>query len=150
MGWYFYKLVVVWVGSYVKCWLGGFVGWQPFTEITSPPHESRSKLLKWSCLSFTDKTAEVTAFKLMSFLPSNKTFYRYLGSLTTPQCQESVTWTVFENSIEVSAQQVNPAISDLPLMTIKRRDGRGVEEGLVLKCLRKVRSTNARLQKRSG
>ena len=34
-------------------------------------------------------------------------FYRYSGSLTTPGCFESVTWTVFEKVLKVSAAQVS-------------------------------------------
>ena len=54
-----------------------------------------------------DMKSKVTPFKLMSILPTNKTFYRYNGSLTTPKCQESVNWTDFDNAIEISKPQVN-------------------------------------------
>ena len=33
-------------------------------------------------------------------------YYRYKGSLTTPGCHESVTWTVFEKPIDISQAQV--------------------------------------------
>ncbi len=42
----------------------------------------------------------------MGLLPRKKTFYRYAGSLTTPGCQEVVTWTVFSNVVEISESQV--------------------------------------------
>lgn len=39
---------------------------------------------------------------LLSFLPKSKqTFYRYSGSLTTPECNEIVLWTVVRNPIYV-------------------------------------------------
>lgn len=39
--------------------------------------------------------------------PQNLTnYYRYKGSLTTPGCTESVVWTVFENTIPLSRDQV--------------------------------------------
>ncbi|WP_156954913.1 carbonic anhydrase family protein [Carnobacterium funditum] len=39
-------------------------------------------------------------------LPSNKSYYHYLGSLTTPPLTENVEWYVMENPIEVSAEQI--------------------------------------------
>lgn len=42
-----------------------------------------------------------------SFLPRDTAgFYRYVGSLTTPSCNEGVIWTVFTNKIPISKQQV--------------------------------------------
>ena len=47
------------------------------------------------------------AFPLIKALPrDHKVYYRYPGSLTTPPCHESVTWTVFENHISISQAQV--------------------------------------------
>jgi carbonic anhydrase len=44
---------------------------------------------------------------LMDLLPKNKySYFRYEGSLTTPGCGEAVVWTVFENSIPISMDQV--------------------------------------------
>uniref|UniRef100_A0A4W4GVT6 Carbonic anhydrase n=1 Tax=Electrophorus electricus TaxID=8005 RepID=A0A4W4GVT6_ELEEL len=34
-------------------------------------------------------------------------YYRYLGSLTTPSCNEAVVWTVFKDSIKVSQDLIN-------------------------------------------
>ncbi|XP_063596242.1 carbonic anhydrase 2-like [Penaeus indicus] len=40
-------------------------------------------------------------------LPANtNTFYRYSGSLTTPTCNEIVTWTVFQDVITISENQL--------------------------------------------
>ncbi|KAL7639802.1 UNVERIFIED_CONTAM: hypothetical protein RMT77_009212 [Armadillidium vulgare] len=47
-------------------------------------------------------------FRLMDFLPLDKlSFYRYLGSLTTPNCNEAVVWTVFTSALPVSERQLN-------------------------------------------
>nr|XP_033813185.1 carbonic anhydrase 15-like isoform X2 [Geotrypetes seraphini] len=48
-------------------------------------------------------------FRLDSLLPStNKLtrYYRYQGSLTTPDCEEAVIWTVFEDTIPISCAQL--------------------------------------------
>ncbi len=44
---------------------------------------------------------------LEDLLPGNtRDFYRYHGSLTTPDCKESVVWTIFNTPIAVSEYQV--------------------------------------------
>ena len=52
----------------------------------------------------------LSGLSLASFIPSmgSKTteFFRYEGSLTTPGCYESVTWTVFRHSLAISEEQM--------------------------------------------
>lgn len=44
---------------------------------------------------------------LADLLPSDTTeFWRYMGSLTTPDCNELVVWTVFKNPIQMSKSQM--------------------------------------------
>lgn len=41
-------------------------------------------------------------------LPENlSTYYRYLGSLTTPGCEEVVVWSMFSESVKISAEQAD-------------------------------------------
>lgn len=39
-------------------------------------------------------------------MPSDKSYYRYMGSLTTPPCTEGVHWYVLKNPIELSKEQI--------------------------------------------
>lgn len=41
-----------------------------------------------------------------AFLPNDKSFYSYPGSLTTPGCNEIVNWVVFKEPVSVSAEQI--------------------------------------------
>ncbi|XP_068127664.1 carbonic anhydrase 15-like, partial [Hyperolius riggenbachi] len=51
---------------------------------------------------------EINSFPLESLLPPHdklSSYYRYQGSLTTPDCAESVIWTVFEHAVTISRAQ---------------------------------------------
>ena len=51
--------------------------------------------------------SHIPAFKFDALLPYDKTkFFRYNGSLTTPTCNEAVTWTVFNDAVKISQYQV--------------------------------------------
>ncbi len=41
-----------------------------------------------------------------ALLPKDQTYFRYMGSLTTPPCSEGITWTVFRAPVEASAEQI--------------------------------------------
>ena len=54
--------------------------------------------------------ATISSLSLENFLPSGTSpadFYRYSGSLTTPGCFESVTWTVFREPLKISEGQMS-------------------------------------------
>ncbi|XP_044141549.1 carbonic anhydrase 4 [Bufo gargarizans] len=72
-----------------------------------------------------DSTTTISDVKLKDLIPAEeelKLFYRYEGSLTTPLCNETVTWTVFPAPIELGKSQIeafytNLKYSDDKLMT---------------------------------
>ena len=46
------------------------------------------------------------SFTVSDCLPSNRSYFTYGGSLTTPPCSEIVTWLVMENPVEASHEQI--------------------------------------------
>ena len=61
-----------------------------------------------SSITKSGKNTTVNPFAMKILLPENRNiFYRYLGSLTTPTCDEAVIWTVFKQEIELDEDQLN-------------------------------------------
>lgn len=52
------------------------------------------------------KTISGAQVDITKLLPSDRSTFRYFGSLTTPPCSEIVKWVVFKEPIQVSAAQV--------------------------------------------
>ncbi|NXW00574.1 CAH4 anhydrase, partial [Fregetta grallaria] len=61
-------------------------------------------------VKYKGQTARMEPLPLSSLLPPEEDlgrYYRYEGSLTTPDCHEGVIWTVFEKPIELSISQIS-------------------------------------------
>ncbi|XP_045168715.2 carbonic anhydrase 1-like isoform X2 [Mercenaria mercenaria] len=55
-----------------------------------------------------NNSVEIPVVSPSAFLPNSpEKYYRYHGSLTTPRCYESVTWTVFKERQTISEKQLN-------------------------------------------
>jgi carbonic anhydrase len=53
-----------------------------------------------------DYSPEGVAIDLNQLLPENRSYYTYMGSLTTPPCSEGVMWMVMKQPAQVSAEQI--------------------------------------------
>lgn len=52
------------------------------------------------------KNTEVGTLDITSMIPVNKSYYHYLGSLTTPPLSENVEWYVMKDVVEASQEQI--------------------------------------------
>lgn len=77
-------------------------------EISTTDNPNYNALLsQFSGVKFNGKQVNVTGINLRGLLPSDlSNYYRYHGSLTTPPCYESVTWTLFNSKIPISERQL--------------------------------------------
>ncbi|XP_068087146.1 carbonic anhydrase 1 isoform X2 [Anabrus simplex] len=53
-----------------------------------------------------DKATITEPIDIEKMMPEDRSYWTYLGSLTTPPCNESVTWILFKEPIEVSEEQL--------------------------------------------
>ncbi|XP_061865790.1 carbonic anhydrase 15 [Colius striatus] len=63
-----------------------------------------------------DSVDLASTFRLSTLLPDGSRlsgYYRYQGSLTTPDCSEAVIWTVFEEPVEIGRDQLQVFFSSL-------------------------------------
>lgn len=66
-------------------------------------------ITRWFCLPTDVEVAVNSTFTIGDLLGnvSLTKFYRYMGSLTTPECNEAVVWTVFQEPINIHKTLVN-------------------------------------------
>ena len=53
-----------------------------------------------------EEVAAKTALDMNALLPTDRSYYTYMGSLTTPPCTEGVLWMVMKNPVPISAEQI--------------------------------------------
>ncbi|XP_026183852.1 carbonic anhydrase IV c [Mastacembelus armatus] len=57
-----------------------------------------------------DSSTVIPNFRLSDIIPSAKdlhSYYRYVGSMTTPGCEQAVAWTVFQRTLSISSRQLD-------------------------------------------
>ncbi|WP_392561023.1 carbonic anhydrase family protein [Orbus sturtevantii] len=54
-----------------------------------------------------NKPTSFENINIASFLPKDKSYYRFSGSLTTPPCSEGVTWIVLKNPMTLSKSEID-------------------------------------------
>ncbi|XP_054611726.1 carbonic anhydrase IV c [Dunckerocampus dactyliophorus] len=65
-------------------------------------------------------TAVIANFQLSDIIPSSKdlhAYYRYVGSMTTPGCEQAVAWTVFHQRLAVSSRQLDAIVQQCRFWT---------------------------------
>jgi len=62
-----------------------------------------------------DMPVEGVTVDPMGLLPKNRSYFRYMGSVTTPPCPETVTWVVFRTPIEASQAQIERFAAVFPM-----------------------------------
>ena len=53
-----------------------------------------------------DEVAANLPLDMGALLPTERSYFTYMGSLTTPPCSEGVLWMVMKNPVQVSAEQI--------------------------------------------
>lgn len=67
-----------------------------------------------SKIKYAGQSMNISSINVRSMLPENLNhFFRYQGSLTTPPCDESIIWTVFDTPITLSHNQIRKLESTL-------------------------------------
>ncbi|NXF07018.1 CAH4 anhydrase, partial [Smithornis capensis] len=82
-----------------------------FIKVAGKDNKNYATLLnELDNIKYKGQTAQINPLPLSSLLPPEKElgrYYRYEGSLTTPDCHEGVIWTIFEEPVELSLLQLS-------------------------------------------
>lgn len=72
------------------------------------------KLKIFKTLAKNGKVNTEVNFNPEKMYPKDKSYYHYLGSLTTPPCVENVNWIIFKNPITMSIEEIEEIAKHLP------------------------------------
>lgn len=77
----------------------------------------------------TSYVEDALTFNPYDLLPTDRSYYKYSGSLTTPPCSEVVTWIIMENPIEASTAQITELTDILGsnYRPVQELNGRNIE-----------------------
>uniref|UniRef100_A0A8C3N301 Carbonic anhydrase 4 n=1 Tax=Geospiza parvula TaxID=87175 RepID=A0A8C3N301_GEOPR len=81
-----------------------------FVEVGGEIFNCPSQISGFSPVVFPGGSAKVDPLPLSSLLPPEEDlerYYRYQGSLTTPDCYQGVIWTIFETPVQLSLRQLS-------------------------------------------
>lgn len=78
-------------------------------------------MIKYILNSVGDKQAKlaVESSDITNLLPMDKSYFHYMGSLTTPPCTEGVNWFVLRTSIEASKEEIAALSKTMPSDTAR-------------------------------
>jgi carbonic anhydrase len=78
-----------------------------------------------------ERTVEGTQIDAATLLPSERSYYTFTGSLTTPPCSEDVTWFVLRNPVQFSGGEIARFARLYPMdaRPIQPLNGRVIEAG---------------------
>ncbi|NXG74121.1 CAH14 anhydrase, partial [Baryphthengus martii] len=77
-------------------------------EVGPDPHPAYDNILNHlGSIRYAGQSVAVPSFGIPELLPPRPDlYYRYNGSLTTPPCSQSVTWTLFQRPVRIGGQQL--------------------------------------------
>lgn len=71
------------------------------------PHAAVQKVWNNLPLEKQEELPARTPLELNDLLPADRSYYTYMGSLTTPPCSEGVRWIVMRHPVSVSQEQID-------------------------------------------
>ncbi|XP_051537349.1 carbonic anhydrase IV c [Myxocyprinus asiaticus] len=87
-----------------------------FFEVSKEPNKPFNRVIEaLGRVQYKGNSSKIEGFRLADIIPeaSELSYYRYTGSLTTPSCDQIVVWTVFQQTLNISRQQLGSVAQQL-------------------------------------